>query len=81
MRTNVLSFFSSGSIPVFLTNVWDRIDSKLGLTLNIENYYKRSNGSVLTQESLFPFSKATSKNLSNNPQPGSFVPCFHNTDM
>lgn len=77
MRTNVLSFFSSESIPVFLANVCETIDSKLGLSLNIQLNNGRPNDEVLIQVSLIPISKTTSKNLTNNMQPDSSVHCGH----
>ena len=81
MRTNMLSFFSSEPVAVFLANVWEIIGSKLGLSLKIQLNNRRPNGDVLIQESLIPNSTTTSKNLSNNVQPDSLVPCFHNTDL
>lgn len=75
MRTNVLSFFSSESIPVFLANVCETIGSKFGHSLNIQLNNRRPNGEVLIQMSLIPISKTTSKNLTNNMRSDSSVHC------
>jgi len=79
MRTNVLSFFSSESIPVFLANVCETIGSKLGLSLNIRLNNRRPNGEGLIQVSLIPISKTTSKNLTNNMPSDSSVHCGQTT--
>ncbi|WP_312905827.1 MULTISPECIES: hypothetical protein [Sphingobacterium] len=81
MRTNVLSFFSSGSVAESFAKAWETIGSKLGLSINIQLNNRRPNDDVLIQESLIPISKTTSKNLSNNVQLDSLAPCFHNTDL
>lgn len=81
MRTNVLSFFSSESVAESFAKAWETIGSKLDLSLNIQLNNRRPIGEVLIQESLIPNSTTTSKNLSNNMQPDTYVPCFHNTDL
>ncbi len=81
MRMDVLSFYSSESVVDSSAKVRKMIGSKLGLSLNIQFNNRRPIGEVLNLESLIPNSTTTSKNLSNNMQPDSFVPCFPNTDL
>lgn len=74
MRTNVLSFLSSESIPVFLANVCETIGSKFGHSLNIQLNNRRPNGEVLIQVSLIPISKNNFQKLNEQYAVGLICP-------